>query len=367
MSFSSTRIRLTAVHAANIFSPTVFSRLVQAGAFARPLREWRSEEVMAAGLPVEQVSSSLSLLAALNEHQAQLDLEKYVSMVVLQRDDHYPPWLAEIPSPPPVLYVRGTVAALGNTSLAVVGTRQPTSYGLEATRRLIEPVARAGLTIVSGLALGIDAAAHQAALTADGTTIAVLGCGLDRVYPWQHQGLAKDIVRHGGAIISEFPLGAEPLRHHFPQRNRIISGLSRAVLLIEAGEKSGALITAKFAVDQNRDVLIVPGPITSPQSNGPLNWLKVGATPVTSAEDILRHFELSTVSRQPRDIMPAIDDADQQKIVDSLRHGPRDIDALVETCRLDSSVIAAALSFLEIRGLVSHDDGATYRLTPPTG
>jgi DNA processing protein len=275
---------------------------------------------------------------------------------------HYPPRLREIPYPPKTLYVDGDPLILLRPALAVVGTRRPTAYGLHILQQLLAPVIRAGIVVVSGFALGIDGRAHQTAVDLGAPTVGVLGCGLDINYPAEHQTLRQRVLASGGALVSEFPLGTPPLRHHFPQRNRIISGLSQAVLLVEAGEKSGALITAKFAVDQNRDVLVVPGPITSPQSIGPLNWLKLGATPITSAEDILRVFSLpvSTVTEPIAAYQPQ--SSIESQIIEQLRGQVLNIDELVEQCRLDSSVVSATLSLLEINGAVRHLGGLVYSL-----
>lgn len=323
---------------------------------------WSSRQWQTLGAEPERAGRLVVEIENIDRVALEKTWEHVGGQIVTMLDRDYPRLLKEIHSPPPLLYVRGDVCVLQQTALAVVGTRRPTSYGLEVTTLLVGPVARPGLTIVSGLALGIDAAAHRVALENGAPTVAVLGCGIDRVYPWQHAELAGEIIRAGGAVISEFPLGAEPERHHFPQRNRIISGLSKAVLLIEAGEKSGALITAKFAVEQNREVLVVPGNITSPQSIGPLNWLKLGATPVTSADDILRVFALSQGTLPTPKSVVTPDDPIQAKIIDSLRSGPRHIDLLAEACRLDTSAVSAALSFLELHDLVRHEGGMVYRL-----
>lgn len=325
---------------------------------------WPASRWQAAGADPARAGDIVRELNQSDLAPIQKILDQHAIQVVTIHDPAYPSLLKEIHYPPPVLYVRGNTEALHHTALAVVGTRRPTLYGLDSAKQLVEPVARQGISIVSGLALGIDAVAHRAALSQHGPTVAVLGCGVDRVYPWQHRELADQMIAEQGAIISEFPLGAEPERHHFPQRNRIISGLSRAVLLVEAGEKSGALITAKFAVEQNREVLIVPGNITSPQSVGPLNWLKLGATAVTSAADILAVYSLSsTITPKPKNI-PPLDDPIEAAIVHHLQSGPHHIDSLSETCRLDTSVISAALSLLELRGLIRHNGGMVYRLTP---
>ena len=203
-------------------------------------------------------------------------------------DKNYPKLLKEIYSPPALLYIRGKLELNDEFSLAIVGTRKLSSYGQQITPLITSDLAGAGLTIISGLAKGIDTLAHQAALKANGRTIAVLGSGLDKksIYPSINRHLAEEISQKG-AVISEFPIGAEPLAQHFPQRNRIISGLSLGILVIEAPEKSGALITAKDALEQNRDVFAIPGPILAKNSLGPNNLIKMGAKLVSQANDIL--------------------------------------------------------------------------------
>lgn len=282
------------------------------------------------------------------------------STILTPEHIEYPALLKEIPYPPKTLYVEGNAQLLSRPTLAVVGTRTPTAYGLATVTALLEPVIRAGIVIVSGFALGIDGRAHQTAVDLGAPTVAVLGCGLDINYPYEHQHLRQQILANGGALVSEFSAGTPPLRHHFPQRNRIISGLTSATLLVEAGEKSGALITAKFAADQNRDVLVVPGPISSPMSVGPLNWLKLGATPVTSAEDLLRVFSLtSPPSKAPKHTYQPQSPI-ERTILDVLAAEALHIDELIEQCRLDSSVVSATLSLLEINGAVHHLGGLVY-------
>ncbi len=354
--------QLALIHSIAGLKSKMFQALVKAKAFEIPLSSWTHEKLSAWAVEPDQRTLLLSEIPKLNGDQFAETLEQREITVIAIIDSRYPAQLREIPSPPSVLYVRGNINNLSAPSLAVVGTRLPTPYGLTVTKRLVEPIAQHHIPIVSGLALGIDTAAHQAALSAGGPTVAVLGCGVDHIYPWQNQRLAEDILAHGGTIVSEFPLGARPERHHFPQRNRIISGLSKAVLLVEAGEKSGALITAKFAVDQNRDVLVVPGPITSPQSIGPLNWLKLGATPVTTVEDIFRTFSMVAITPDAPPQRIHSDDPIEAMVIEHLHQQSRHIDALAESCRLDTSVVSAVLSLLEIRGLVIHDGGMIYRL-----
>ncbi len=208
------------------------------------------------------------------------------------KDNNYPRLLKEIYDPPEQLYITGELKAKEKYPLAVVGTRKMSDYGKRVTVFLVKGLVKAGFTIISGLALGIDGLAHQTALDAGGRTIAVLGSGLDIIYPPEHKKLAADIIKSGGAVISEYPPGARPSRRTFPARNRIVAGLSLAVLVIEAPEKSGALITAKVALDQGREVLAVPGNIYNPNSIGCHKLIKMGAKAVTNPEDVFDALNL---------------------------------------------------------------------------
>ena len=205
-------------------------------------------------------------------------------------DPDYPALLRQIPDPPPVLYVRGTLLEEDEAAVAIVGTRAATPYGLSAACDLAQGLARAGITVVSGLAEGIDAAGHEGALGGGGRTLAVVGHGLSTVYPARHAGLAERITR-SGAVLSEFPMWMPPAQMNFPRRNRVIAGLSLGALVVEAPRKSGALITAREAMEQGREVFAVPGPVTSRASEGANGLLKDGAGVVTCAEDILRALE----------------------------------------------------------------------------
>jgi len=201
-------------------------------------------------------------------------------------DERYSPWLAAIVDPPSVLWVRGKIPPFDRPAVAVVGSRQATPAGLQMGRALGQGLAAVGLTVVSGLARGVDGASHEGALGVGGLTIAVLGCGPDIVYPGEHRELATRVAASGG-VISEFPAGTSPQSHHFPLRNRIISGLSRAVIVIEAGERSGSLITAKMAMEQGREVMVVPGNVLSGRNRGGHSLIKDGARLVESVEDVL--------------------------------------------------------------------------------
>ncbi len=354
---------LAALHQLPSLTPKNFLRLLTSSLLQQPLSHWTVDNLRLAGIDQDRQADILHGVSPIDLAAARATLEKYRIQIITILDPEYPLLLKEIPAPPPLLYVRGRIAALSATLLGVVGTRQPTPYGKTVTEILMRPVTRTGIGIVSGLALGIDGLAHTIALTERVPTVAVLGCGVDRIYPWQNHGLAEQIIAAGGAVISEFPLGAAPKREHFPQRNRIISGLSPAVLIVEAGEKSGALITAKYAVDQNREVLAVPGPITSPQSVGPIHWIQLGAKAVHTANDILEVFSLSSARPSNADNRTRPTDPVQATIVDHLTHEPQHVDVLVASCRLEASVISAALVLLELDGRVAHHGGMYYSLT----
>lgn len=354
---------IAAVHRLSSLTFGMLAVLVKGGWFDRPAPTWTWTQLVAAGIAPERATRLLHELPTIKPETSAARLRELgISIITLGSPD-YPFALTQISSPPPVLYLRGDRGALHRPALAVVGTRRPTTYGLTATQTLLDPVIRAGITIVSGLALGIDGQAHHLAVDLGAPTVAVLGSGIDVIYPPEHRGLAGDIMAHRGAIISEFPLGAEPARHHFPQRNRIIAGLSRATFLVEAGEKSGALITAKFAVEQNREVLCLPGLITSPQSVGPLNWLKLGATPVTRSEDILRVFSIESVTAPTPTTTYRPHSEIERLVLSFLSAGPLHVDELAEKSRLDSSVVSATLSLLEINRAVHHLGGLVYSLT----
>ncbi len=234
--------------------------------------------------------------------------------------------------------------------IAIVGSRKVTAYGRSVTNQLAGELAKAGVVVVSGLALGIDGIAHRAALDAGGLTIAVLAGGLDKIYPSNHEQLAKQIVGQGGALISEYPVGVPSLRYNFIERNRIVSGLSSAVLITEAAEKSGTLHTATFALEQGREVLAVPGNITSPQSAGTNRLIKSGATPVTCVEDVFRALGIQSPTKlrlRPRGATP-----EEQAIIDLLVAGESDGIVLLEKSALEVVRFNQSLTMLEITGKV---------------
>jgi len=280
-------------------------------------------------------------------------------MLLTVQDTRYPTLLKETHSPPLVLFVRGSIDVLNTRCCAVVGTRKPTPYGIAATHHIAGPLAGHGITIVSGLAYGIDSEAHAAALKIDGRTVAVLGNAIDEVYPRSHASLAQAIIDTGGAVITEYPPHTEVQKHFFPQRNRIIAGLSAAVLIVEAGRKSGALITAKMALDENREVFAVPGPIDAETSDGTNDLLRQGASVAARPDDLFVTFMLDTAPAL-RDTVAIRAETPEEARLLPLLVTARHIDELVAMSTLDTSVVNATLSLLEMRGRVRHLGGMHY-------
>ncbi len=270
----------------------------------------------------------------------------------------YPDRLRHIYAPPPVLYVRGSFLA-GEVMVALVGTRQPTSYGREVARRLARELARSGVTVVSGLAIGIDTEAHQAALEAGGRTVAVLACGVDQVYPQRNRALADRIIANG-AVVSDYPPGTPPEPRNFPPRNRIISGLSLGVVVVEAGERSGALITGDFAAEQGRDVLAVPGSILSPASRGCNDLIAQGARLVRGVEDILDELHLGQAAEQQEARRVVLESQEEAALLELLAAGPVHVDELGRSSGLPAAVVSSTLTLMELKGLVRHIGGMQY-------
>lgn len=316
------------------------------------------------------------LLKVLSQHvvdsivatRASLDLEaladriEQVGATVLTRaDPQYPPLLQHISMPPTVLYMRGAMTAADETGVAVIGTRRVTAYGREVTSRIAGDLARAGVTVVSGLALGVDGIAHTAALDAGGRTIAVLGSGIDHVYPPEHRALALRIAQQG-AILSEHPPGVRSDPRFFPARNRIVAGMTLGTLVTEAPLKSGSLITTSFAGDYGRDVFAVPGSILSPNSEGCNKLLRDGAVVTTGAEDILRELQLGDLPEQ-RAVQQALPLAsEERRLLGFLSHEPRHIDDIADAADLPIAEIATTLLMMELQGLVRNHGAQQYAL-----
>ncbi len=317
------------------------------------------EDLLAAGLGPKTVQTFV-------ETRERLDLDQEIARiaalgihVTTWQDEDYPVRLKDIHSPPPVLYVWGEIKPQDRWAAAVVGTRRATAYGKATAREVAGTLAASGVTVISGLARGIDSIAHQAALEAGGRTLAVLGSGLDLIYPPEHRKLAESIVENG-AILSDYPLGTRPEPRNFPPRNRIISGLSLAVVVVEAGIGSGALITADFAVEQGREVFAVPGDIHRRASQGTNRLIRSGAHPLVSPEDVLEALNLDVVARQEVADKELPEDDTERRVLEVLSSDPIHVDELQALCELPISQITASLAMLELKGRARQVGGMNY-------
>jgi DNA processing protein len=340
---------------------------------------------MAAPPPTELLRESRAALAALGLSDAMIEALANPSAQGLAADERwlggpgrrlitwgspeYPPLLAAIPDAPLVLFVEGAAAALSLPQLAIVGSRNPTPLGRDTAELFARHVAAAGLAVTSGLALGIDAAGHRGALAASGRTIAVLGCGLDAIYPREHAGLARQIVANGGALASDLPAGLPPLKQHFPRRNRIISGLSVGTLVVEAAPQSGSLITARLAGEQGREVFAIPGSIHNPMARGCHRLIRQGAKLVETADDIfielgalLAGVRIAARAEAPdaQQVFGRGLDKDYEILLDALGFAPASIDSLVARTGFAADAVASMLLILELDGWVAPQHGGLY-------
>lgn len=311
------------------------------------------------GLPTKTLNSFLGL-------RKQIDLDQYYETVLNQNisvitslDEDYPRLLKEIDQSPPVIYVKGELTPADEFAVAIVGTRRVSDYGQQITRDTSIYLAGHGVTVVSGLARGVDGLAHRHALEAGGRTIAVLGSGMDVIYPPEHRKLAEAISENG-AVISDYPLGTQPEGINFPPRNRIISGLSLATIVVEAGERSGALITADFAVEQGRDVFAVPGNVLSPASRGTNRLIQNGAYAMVSPQDVLDVLNLSEIEsiKTARQVLPT--DKTEAQIMKVMDFEPMHIDEICNEIGLPVEKVSAALTMMELKGLVQHVGAMRY-------
>lgn len=309
-----------------------------------------------------------SIAGAIKSHNYHQEAEKAAAALELSGtrlvtllDEDYPSLLKEIPDPPPFFYLKGKLPAPG-LSIAIVGSRRATEYGLSTTKRLAQELAEQGITIVSGLAAGVDAAAHRAAMQVSGATVGVLGCGIDIIYPKENRELYRAMAEQGG-IISEFSPGTEPEAPNFPRRNRIISGLSRGVLVVEAAEKSGSLITARFALEQGREVFAVPGNINFRASRGTNTLIKQGAKLVETVADIIGELPPEAESiplwakRQQFNLS-----GDEERLCSQLNESPLHIDELTIRSGLTAQSVSAMLLRLELQGAVVQLSGKVFTL-----
>jgi DNA processing protein len=287
------------------------------------------------------------------------NIEKQGIKILTWQDEIYPQRLKEIYQPPPVLYVRGEYLPDDLFAVAIVGTRRVSPYGRQITEELSAFLAANGITVISGLARGVDSISHQTALKAGGRTIGVLGSGVDRIYPPENRVLAERMIERG-AVISDYAPGTPPDASNFPPRNRIIAGLSLAVVVVEAGETSGALITAEFAAEQGREVFAVPGSILAPQSRGTNKLIQKGALPLLSVTDLMQTLDITRVGEQKsaRKIMPS--DATEAKLLDVLGHEPLHVDEIRNQSELPIEKVSAALALMELKGMVRQVGGMNY-------
>jgi DNA processing protein len=324
---------------------------------------WKAPEgkLRQAGLDSRSIDALVTLRPRISLDAKMEELEHYKVKVFVCEDPLYPSRLKEIYDYPPVLYVRGNLPADDEPCLAVVGTRRPTIYGRQVTEEIVADLARSKITIVSGLARGIDSVAHRAALDAEGKTIAVFASGLDIVYPGENAKLAQAIMEHG-ALVSEYPLGVKPRAENFPLRNRIMSGLSLGVLVVEAGERSGALITAHQAVEQNREVFAIPGSILSPASQGTNRLIQEGAKLVRNYTDILQELNLTIVVQQAeiKEFSPA--DKVESAILKQLTSEPCHIDEICRRSGLTMPEVSSTLAMLELKGIARQVGNMNYVL-----
>lgn len=352
---------LTALYSFTQFGPARTNLLIKYFGSAKNAWKANTTELISVGL-------RKSVVSEFDAHRSKFNIQKYFKeldrlsiKVITKQDKEYPVNLLDLEDAPLVLYVRGSLDSADVNTVAIVGTRKMTTYGREVATILGYELASYGVTIVSGLALGIDSIAHKAALEVDGQCIAVLASGLDRVTPASNINLAKAIIKNGGAIVSEFPLGAEIWRSSFPLRNRIISGLARAVIVVEGAKRSGTLLTASAAAVQGRQVFAVPGQITSPMSAAPHFLLKAGAKMVTNVSDILEELDMQLkVDRHAVErVIPS--GKEEEKMIKILTNEPLHLDELARITGLAVHEISARLTGMELKGLVKNIGKGMYK------
>ncbi len=342
------------------FGPVRIKLLLSYFGSARKIWKAKTKELLELGLGEERTLQFVNHRDNFKEKEYFNQLKKNSINFLTINDNGYPDNLKELENPPIVLYIKGKFKISDNNAIAIVGSRKMTAYGKEVTDKFSSELSHVGITIISGLARGIDTVAHRSCLLAGGRTIAVLGCGLDMVYPPENFKLAGEI-QENGALISEYPLGYPAIPINFASRNRIISGLSKAVLIIEGASKSGTLLTASHAAEQGREVFAVPGQITSPLSGAPLFLLKNGAKMATSPKDLLEELDLEIkIDKEKMEkIMPAT--KEEEKIMMILENEPLHLDELARISSLEVGSLSARLTMMELKGLIKNLGGGIYK------
>lgn len=344
--------------------PKRLTRLYEA--FGDLQRAWSAPEqsLRQAGLAEQPTRNLIQQRRSVDLDAALEKVHRGKARLITYADDSYPALLRELDDGPAVLYIRGTLLPEDHLALAIVGTRKATRYGQDAAYHLAKRLARQGITIISGLAHGIDAAAHRGALDGGGRTLAVMGCGVDVLYPQDHGELAVRIAE-SGALISEFPMGTQPIARNFPRRNRVLSGLALGVLVAEAPENSGALITAGLAAEQGREVFAVPGNIFNPAGCGSNRLIQDGAKLVMDVEDILSELDIAHTNTQTRietrRVVPT--DDRERHLLDCLEPEPIHIDDLVRISGMTAADVSSTLTILELKGLAQMVGHMQYSLT----
>ncbi len=316
-------------------------------------------ELVESGLGAKLAEKVVGARRQIDLNQAWARIEAGGIKILTWMDEDYPARLKEIDQPPPVLYIRGEYLTDDLFAVAIVGARKVTPYGRQVTEEIASFLAANGITVVSGLARGVDAIAHQAALKAGGRTMAVLGSGVDKIYPPEHRGLAEQMMERG-AIVSDYAVGTPPDASNFPPRNRIISGLSLAVVVVEAAETSGALITAEFAAAQGREIFAVPGSIFAPQSKGTNRLIQNGAQPLLTPADLMQALDLTRMSdrKSARKILPS--DETEALVLNALGGEPLHVDEIRNRAGLPIEKVSAALAMMELKGLARQVGGMNY-------
>jgi DNA processing protein len=338
----------------------VFEKLLEKFGTAESI--WRAKEKDLLKLDTNFARAIILSRKKINPEKLLAEILKKGIKILTIKDKNYPKLLKEIFDPPFLIYLKGEIKSKDDFSLAIVGSRRPTNYGREVTESLTQALVYQGFTIVSGMARGIDSVAHKATLEAGGRTIAVLGSGVDVIYPPENKKLYEEISQNG-AVISEFPLGTQPAPYNFPQRNRIIAGLSLGVLVTEAAEKSGALITAGFAGEFGREVFAVPGPIYSKLSVGTSALIKDGAKLVYKVEDLLEELGLEQKAlKNLRDSKVSPDSLEQEMILQLLQDEPKHIDEIIKETGLPASKVSSTLSMMELSGFVKSMGGGVWKM-----
>lgn len=316
-------------------------------------------ELAEAGMGAKVIERILLARETVSLDKVWENIESQGIKILTWSDEAYPARLKEIDQPPPVLYIRGEYLPDDLFAVAIVGTRKVTPYGRQVTEEVASFLAANGITVISGLARGVDAIAHQAALRAGGRTMGILGSGVDKIYPPEHRALAEQMMERG-AVISDYAVGTPPEASNFPPRNRIISGLSLAVVVVEAAETSGALITAEFAAEQGREIFAVPGSILAPQSKGTNRLIQKGAQPLLTPPDLMHALDLTRIGAQKtaRKILPA--DEVEARVLNVLGSEPMHVDEIRNQADLPIEKISATLALMELKGMVRQVGGMNY-------